>query len=162
MGWIFERVIRAHEAEDRSRRALLLSRLRPRETMASLMLGSLSVALAIIPVAVTIIGFRGGSIPPFSEARDVLAETGSFESGYDPETKKLISIPVLVRAGRIFVPSAQCELQAFVGLVLGAIGLALSVCRQKFSWLSVLGIAFALFLLTTELAFVMFMRLVKA
>ncbi len=138
--WLAGRMIETLEKRDAVRKAARWRGLVPRETMATLMLGSSSVALAGVMLLVTSLGFTGVGFPTWSEPREWLVEGQGTQ--WDPSTK--MSVPVLVSAGTVYMPSRECDLLAFVGLVLGGIGIGLSVRRRRFSWLSAIGFSVTL------------------
>ena len=108
--WIVERIIRSSEERDQAHLAAFRGRLLPRETMATLMLGTASAALAIVMLIVTLLGLLGISFQPWSEPREVMVETTPprYTSRFDPLTNSYVSEPVLVSApaipGRWFSP----------------------------------------------------------
>jgi hypothetical protein len=126
------------------------------------MLGTASLALAIVTLTVTLLGLRGIPFPRWSESREVMVETSppTFTVRFDRETNRQVTEPVLVSAGRVFVPSAECGLLAFVAFVLGAIGIAVSLRRRKLSWLSAIGIIVSLLTMWIVVASGTLMRLV--
>jgi hypothetical protein len=83
------------------------------------MLGSASAGMALIMLTVTFMGLYGVSFREWSE-------------------------PKFVFAGKIFLPSRQSMAISFCGLIIGAIGLGLSLRRRTFSWLSALGLGLML------------------
>ncbi len=129
---MIESVEKRDAARDSARRRGLLH-----ETTATLMLGSASVALASVMLIVTSLGFSGIGFQPWSEPRELIVEAMPRQTRWNPTTKE--TARVFVSAGTVYVPSRECDLLAFVGLVLGGIGIALSVRRRKFSWLSAIG-----------------------
>jgi hypothetical protein len=152
--WIVERIIRSSEERDQAHLAAFRRRLLPRETMATLMLGTASTALAIVMLIVTFLGLFGVSFQRWSKPREVMVETTppEFTRRFDPLTNSYVSEPVLVSAGRIFVPSPECDLLACFGFVLGGIGLAESLRRRKFSWLSAIGFTLMLLMMLIVVA----------
>ena len=120
--------------------------------MATLMLGSASVALAIVMLVVTLMGLSGKSFRPWSEPRDVMVETGKWAGRFDWRTNTYVSEPELVSAGKIFVPSAECDALAFLGFILGVIGIAVSLQRRKFSWLSAIGVTLMILVMVIVVA----------
>jgi hypothetical protein len=127
--WIFARIIESVRKRDAAREAGRRRELM-RETTATLMLGSASVALASVMLVVTSLGFSGIGFQPWSEPRELIVQAATIRRG-----QKLVTV---------YVPSRECDLLAFVGLVLGGIGIALSVRRRRFSWLSAIGFSVTL------------------
>jgi hypothetical protein len=66
---------------------------------------------------------------------------------YDSVSGTYKSVPDLVSSGRVFVPSDDCQRLAWVGLVLGGLGLAVSLRRRKFSWSSAIGFTLMLLMI---------------
>jgi len=126
----------------------------PREDLATLMLGTASVALAMVMSIVTLMGLRGISFPPWSVPRDVMVKASPprFTDVYDPVSRRYAAVPKLVSSGKVFVPSSVCCGLAFLGLVLGGIGLAVSLRRRKLSWLSAIGFTLMLLMMAIVIA----------
>ena len=156
--WLFDRMIRYAEEREQARLAAFRRRLLPRETIATLMLGTASVTLAMVVLVVTLLGLFGIGFQRWSEPREVMVETGRFITIYDPKNGD-VTEPVLVSAGRVFVPSPECVLAACMGLVLGGIGLAVSLRRRKLSWLSASGFSLTLLMMMIVVASGALMRL---
>ena len=131
------RMIRFAEERDQAR----WRRLFAHETIATLMLGTASVGLGIVMLVVTSLGLAGHAFRPWSEPRERMVETTppQYRRSLDLRTMNWVSEPVLVSAGRVFVPSRECHLMAWVGVVLGGIGLGVSLRRRRFSRLSAIG-----------------------
>jgi hypothetical protein len=108
------------------------------------MLGSASLGLAIVMVTVTFLGLIGMSFPPFSEPREVTVEATPRRFTTRIDRGQYVSEPVLVSAGRIFVPSSNCARLPFAGWLLGGIGITVSWRRRKCSWLSAIGVTLML------------------
>jgi hypothetical protein len=124
--WLVNRLIRAYQAREQARRREFRRKLRPRETIGTMLLGNASLSLATVMLIVTFAGLCGVSFERFSERREVMDEA------------------TLTPAGRIWVPSHECHRLAWFAMVLGGIGLAISLRRRKLSWLSAIGFALAL------------------
>jgi hypothetical protein len=150
-----KRIIRLAEEHSRERRHVrrkaFRRTLRPRDTTATLMLGAASAGLAVVMLIVTILGACGIAFPPWTVPRQVMVEAtlppSTVVSGSAPVTAK--RVPLLVPSGRVvFVPSGDCHWLLLLGALLGGIGLAASLRRREFSWLSAIG--FLLMLLMME------------
>ena len=159
--WTFERIIRYAEDCEQARLRAFRRRLSPRETMATLLFGTGSVTLGIGMLIVTLLGLLGISFQPWSEPRIVMVEATprQFTSRFDPKTKNYVTEAVLVSVGRVFVPSPDCVLPQLMGYVLGGIGLAVSLRRRKFSWLSAIGVTLMLLSMMIVVACGTLMRL---
>ena len=147
--WILRNAEELHLIRHRASRRMQ----RPRETMATLLLGTASVALAMVAVIVTFGGLFGISFTSWSDPRDVLVEVvGQSTTRWDVASKSFVSEPVFVSSGRIWVPSGDFFWLAWAGLVLSGIGLAVSLQRRKLSWLSAIGFVLTLLVMMTIVA----------
>jgi hypothetical protein len=135
--------------------------LRLRETLGTMLLGTASLSLAIVMLIVTFAGLLGVRIERLSERRDVMVESTppKFISDWDPEIQRWVSVPVLTLSRSIWVPSDDCERLALLALVLGEVGLALSLRRRQLSWLSAIGFALALLAVLVVMGCELLMRL---
>jgi hypothetical protein len=152
--WLAGRMIESHEKRDATREAARRRRLLPRETMATLMLGTASVALATVMMVVTLPGLAGFGFAPWSEPRELMVEETPprLITRWDALTNHDVTEPALVSAGRVYLPSRECDLLAFFSLALGGIGIALSVRRRRFSWLSAIGFTVTLVMMAIVVA----------
>jgi hypothetical protein len=141
-----------------SRRPL---RLRFRETMATLALGSGSLCLAIVMLVAIMAGLFGRAIEPWTEPRFVWVEKAppEFVLTRDPLSNEYESTRVLVPSRQIAVPSRECHLLAFLSLVLGGIGLLLSIRRRYVSWVSFAGFTLTFLMMGTVVACEMLFRI---
>ncbi len=110
------------------------------ETMATMMLGSGSLALAVVMTIVTALGLLGISFQAWSKPRVFPVTSGT--------------ATVLTK---ILVPSDDCAVLAFLGLIFGGMGIALSVKQRKFSWLSAIGFTLTLVMMLIVVAYGMLM-----
>jgi hypothetical protein len=120
--------------------------LRPRESIATLMLGTASVSLAIVMLLVTILGLRGRAFAPWSEPRELLVEAvpRGYEVVPDPQSHELVTLVKLVPAGRVWVPSSEAAALAMLSWALAGLGLVVAWRRRHFSWLSAIGLVLSL------------------
>jgi hypothetical protein len=130
-------IIRSAARLKEARAVAVRRRLLRRETLATLMLGTASVALGIVMFMVTLLGLAGIPFRPWSEPRERFVET-------TPEH--------FVSAGSVFVPSPECDQLAWFGFALGGLGVALSLRRRKFSWLSAIGFSLMLLMMLVVVA----------
>jgi hypothetical protein len=158
------RIILKAQALNEDRRRADLRKLR-RESMAAMMLGTASLSLASVMMIVTFMGLFGMSFGSLSEPREVMVRrtaTGFIDrwlSVSDSERREIVPAGEFVSGGRILVPSNDCSRLAFLGLVLGGMGLALSVQRRKFSWSSALGLTLVLVMMVTVVTLGTLLRL---
>ncbi len=137
-------ILRAEQLNENRQRAFL-AKLR-REHTSTLAIGSASASLAIVVATVAVMGLLGEPFGTLSEPRTFWANklaTGFIDrwlSVLDDQTH----VPLLVKSGRIYVPSPQCELLAVVGLAISGLRLALALRQREFSWSSALGPALIL------------------
>jgi hypothetical protein len=113
--WLQE-LLRQYQAHRRARRRGL----RPWDSVTTLMLGTMSAALAVVVFAVTLMGFRAGTGSRWHEPRWI--------SG----------------VGKIYLPSPYTVSLGCLGMILGVLGLSLSWRRRKLSWPSAFGVALIL------------------
>ena len=133
-------ILKAQELNE-DRRAALLRKLR-RENMGSMMIGVLSISLAVVVSTVTMMGLAGIPFGSLSAPYEVLVKTKAtrnvdrWTSIYDG------TVPgnSLVPAYRIYVPSAACERLAFLGVAIGGIGLVWSWKLRTIAWSSAIGV----------------------
>jgi hypothetical protein len=155
-------ILRALELNE-DRRKAFLRKLR-RENMATMMLGTASLSLAIVVVVATVMGLLGIPCGQWSEPRSVLAHKAA--TGFIDRWLSLsdsdVNASMLVPSGRIYVSSAACDLLAWSGLALGGMGIALPLRRRKFSWLSALGLTLILLMMMTDVAVGTLLRLSRA
>jgi hypothetical protein len=160
---VFDRIIRHAEQEKEAR--VLASRrkirLRFRETLATLAFGAGSLGLAIVMFNVIVLGLFGFRIAPWTESRTVWVEKTprEFVVTHDPISKAYESSPALVPWGQIGMPSPDCHLLAFLSLILGAIGLSLSLQRREVSWVSAAGFTLTFLMMGTVVACEMLLRI---
>jgi hypothetical protein len=144
-------MIRLYDEREEARDRALWRRLIPRETIGTLLLGTLSVALAVVMLLVIVLGLFAKSLPPWNEPRSVMVEAvpRQFITTYDSDLHRNVRVPLLVSSRRIWVPSTDCHRLVWLGLVFGAVGIAMSLRRREWSWLSAIG--FALMLLSLNI-----------
>src|SRR5262245_11511570 len=162
--WIRDRLIWRERQREQSRRRAFWQRLPPRETMGTLWVGTASVALAIVMFIVTMAGLSGFPVAQWSEPWKVMVEAKprSFTSEFDPRSNTYVHESVLVASGTIWLPSPDCDRLAWPGLVLGAIGLAMSLRRGELSWLSAVGFTVTLLMMNFVVACGTLMTLVPS
>jgi len=102
---LIEQTIRHAEERDQDRRRAFRRMLRPREDLATLMLGTASVALAMVMSIVTLMGLRGISFRPWSVPRDVMVEAKPprFTDVYDPVSRRYAGVPDVVSSEYLFL-----------------------------------------------------------
>ncbi len=149
--WLAGRMTFSAEDRDAARVAARRGRHEPRETVATLMLGTSSIAFAMVTIVATLPGVFGLEFPRWSERRAFMVEASPGKFDRDPFTGQ--KVPVLVPAGSVHVPSHECDLLAFLSLILGAIGIALSVRRGRFSYLSVIGFSVTLLMMAIVVSY---------
>ncbi len=143
-----------NEDRDRDRRRDLRRRLLLHETTATIMLGSASLALAIVMVIVTLMGLFGISFESWSEERRLLVQSPTSVTGSSaPILRTVATGPVIVASRKVWIPSDDCTFLAFLGLALGGMGIGLSLLRRDFSWLSAIGFTLILLMMVTVVAF---------
>jgi hypothetical protein len=142
-------MIRSYREREKACRRISWRGLIPRDTIGTLLLGTLSVALAAVMLLVIVLGLFDKPLPPWNEPRTVMVEAvpRKFVTTYDADLGKNVRVPLLVSSGEIWVPTPVCHRVGWVGLLLGAAGIALSLRRRKWSWLSAIGFALMLLLL---------------
>ncbi len=125
-----------------------------RENMASMIVGTASLALAIVVAVATILGLLGVPCGQWSEPRQIMVEASPprFVSHLDLGSLDWVSEPVLVPSRKIWVPSHDCAGLALLGAILGGMGIVLSLQRRKFSWLSAIGFTLIVLMMATVLA----------
>ena len=116
--WLAGRKTVSAEDCDAAHVAARRGRLKPRETVATLMLGTSSIAFAMVTTVATLPGVFGLEVPRWSERRAFMVEASPRKFDRDPHTNQ--QMPVLVPAGTVHVPSHECDLLAFLSLILGA------------------------------------------
>jgi hypothetical protein len=116
------------------------------ESLPSAILGTLSVALAGLALAVTILGLVGSEVERWSEQRLVMvpAIPPRSEPEWDWDLGREVMRPVLVPLTAVFVPTPECHVLAFFGEALGVAGLLVGWTRRRFSWSSAFGTACAI------------------
>jgi len=154
-----EQIILHAQEFNQDRRRASRRKLR-RETM-TMMMGTASLALAIVVVIVTLMGLFGMSFAPWSEPREFLVNTTAtgFIDRWISVSDSEVRESALVSSGRIWAPSCECDWVAWLGLVLGGLGLAVSLRRQELSWSSAIGFIVILLMLVTVATLGTLMRL---
>ena len=122
------------------------------------MLGTSSLAMAIVMSVVTLGGLFGVIREPWTERHVVLVEKQPRQviSRQDPATGQYTSEVVYVDAGYIGMPTGNTVLLGWLSLILGGIGLALSVRERRVSWLCAAGFAMTLAMMALGMAPVRF------
>ena len=125
-----------------------------RENVGTMMLGTSSLAMAVVMSVVTLGGLLGVIREPWTERRVVLVEKQPREviSRQDPATGQYSSEVVYVDAGYIGMPTGNTVLLGWLSLILGGIGLALSVRERRFSRLCAAGFAMTLAMMALGMA----------
>jgi hypothetical protein len=126
------------------RRAVL--RMLQLESTGTLMLGTASLALAVVMTIVTVLGLFGIPVRNWSQPRTWVIQTtpgaGTTASPGGPG-----SLAGGATSRKVWVPSDDCTLLGFLGLILGGAGIGLSLRRGKFSWLSAAGFVLILLMM---------------
>lgn len=127
--------------ERNEQRRLAFRRIRNRECMATMMLGTASLSLGVVLMTVTLVGLSGKSFGSLSLPQQVLVEATPRQlvSRFDSETNQMVSEPARVVWGSICLPSMECAWLGVVGLALGLMGLGSASRRREFSWSSAIG-----------------------
>jgi hypothetical protein len=101
------------------------------------MLGSTSLALAILVLSVSVAGIVGVSLAPWTERHDLMVEAvpRRYEYQLGSDGLNRVRTPVMVLWNTIYSPSLQCRVIACTALLIGGIGLSLGWRRRRFSWL---------------------------
>jgi hypothetical protein len=125
------------------------------ETVMTSMIGSASLALALVVLAVTLAGITGVAWQPWTERRDMLTEKVPrvILSRHDFATNTWIREPEMIVARTIYSPAQHCRVLACLALGLGFIGLLCGWRRRQFSWLSTLGVSLAFLSIVLVLVF---------
>jgi hypothetical protein len=110
------------------------------ESTATLMLGTGSLALAIVMTIVTIVGLFGIPVANWSQPRTWVVQSGAAVGAS-------VGLTRMVGTRKIFLPSNDCVLLGLLGLVLGGLGILLSLQRRRFSWLSAVGFTLILMMM---------------
>ena len=133
-------------ARHQARLAAAARRPRPRDSLATLMLGTLALGVGFATLAGTLAGIAGKPWTPWNEPRAVWTESRprQYEEVWDPELKTVSRQAKLVVATTIRAPSSYCLSVALIGAALGGAGFALGMRRRRVSWVSTVGLVFSL------------------
>ena len=137
--WLGERIRRREEAEATARR------LRPRDSLVTLMLGTLSLGLGLAAFTSWIGGIAGGP-SSWTEPYEVMAESNPprYWYAWDPDLGEQVRLRVRVRAAIIPIPSAYCQASAWLGAALGGAGVAIGRRRRRLSYACLAGLVLGL------------------
>jgi hypothetical protein len=135
-----------HRAIERVRREERLAaparRRVPRDSLATLLLGTLSLGIGLVTLGATLAGIAARPLAGWNRPVEVLAEATprQFEVVWDSELGRQVSRVKLVVATTILVPSPSCVAVALIGAALGGAGVALGLRRRRASWSSGAGL----------------------
>jgi hypothetical protein len=129
-------------ARREARRAAGVRWPRPRDSLATLLLGTLALGLGLVTLGATLAGIAGIPLPSWNQPRGVLTEAKprQYEFFWDSELHREASRVKLVVATIILVPSSYCVGVSLVGAAFGCAGFALAIRRRRLSWVSVAGL----------------------
>jgi hypothetical protein len=124
------------------RRAARVRRPRLRDSLATLLLGTLALGLGLVTLGATLAGIAGIPLPPWNEPSRMLAEATPrrYMSVWDPELGENVWGVKMVVAATILVPSRSCVGLALLGAVLGLAGFVLAIRRRRLSPVSMAGL----------------------
>jgi hypothetical protein len=154
---LLERIWDRTEAREAARiaRARITYRAnRFRENVGTMMLGTSSLAMAIVISVVTLGGLFGVIREPWTERQVVLAEKKPREviSRRDPATGQYSYGVAYVDVGYIGMPTGNTVSLGWLSLILGGIGLALSMRERRVSWLCAAGFVMTLVMMALGMA----------
>src|SRR5882724_5340441 len=88
--------------------AAVARRPRLRDSLATLMLGTLSMGLGLVTLTTTLAGIAGVPLAPWNEPCEVLTSSGTLVKAWDPETRTTVVWRLRNVATTIRVPSRYC------------------------------------------------------
>jgi hypothetical protein len=121
---IFDRIVERLRRE--AELAAAARRPRVRDSISSLVLGTLALGIGLVTLGATLAGVAGVPLGPWNEPCNVL--TG-------PSSNPVVATFILV-------PSPYCVGVELVGAALGGAGFALGMLRRRVSWVSLAGFIF--------------------
>jgi hypothetical protein len=137
---IYHRII--ERARGDARRAAGVRWPRPRDSLATLLLGTLALGLGLVALGATLAGIAGIPLAPWNEPSDVLTEAKprAYVFVWDSELGRYVGSVKMVVATTILVPSSSCVGVALLGAALGFAGFALAIRRRCLSPVSMAGL----------------------
>ena len=147
--------VRAAQRQARFRRAI-----RPRESLATLMLGTPALALTGALLVTTLLGLSGFPQSNWNVPRQWMAEEKPLRyESYRDEFGNESSAPALTPYATVYMPSDECISLGFAGMGLSFLGLMLSYHQRRLSWMSALALLIHLLAMLIVIACSIFLRL---
>lgn len=142
----YERIIRAAEAHDARRRNVRPMALHARDSLATLMLATLAVALGLVVLGTTLVGLFGAPLDRWNEPCPIMTSSVPPQFTYheDPGTGHVSRLEIQVVGRTIYTPTNYCAFVALMGMVLGGIALIMSRSRRGFSAIAAIGVGLCL------------------
>ncbi len=158
---LIEQSLRHSRALEGVRTRSWLRSLRPRETLATIMIGTASCSLGYVALIATILGLNGQSLPPWNETLEVMTEAvpRQYESHWTPDGPSEHYVKMVVGT-TVLIPSAYTAGLGVLGSLLGVAGLVQSRRFHQLSPLSAVGFALPIVILLLMFAHISVLNLV--